>query len=227
MAPTHNASGGNGSATHNATATAGALRRLQSATALTVGDLVGALTATLPGVVTAKLVLLETAQSPTEPPLFNGLSPELLPNALGAALPPPPVNVTVRVYLAVCTDGWVSRLSPVGRAAWATVLTAELGGADSRRLLSPVERAAWATVLTAELGGADSRLAVPPPCFEPTCPENETKFECDQKCHRHSNACAVAAECAKKKKKKKKQCQQKCDEALSYCKKDCIACHEP
>ena len=81
MPPTHNASGGNGIATHNATATAGALRRLQSAT-LTVGDLVDAITATLPGVKTAKLVLLETGQSPTEVPLFNGLSPELLPNAL-------------------------------------------------------------------------------------------------------------------------------------------------
>ena len=210
------------------------IQRLQQSAAPigapTVGDLVKALTATLPGVTAAMLLLLQGGgQSPTLwPPLFDGLDPNShLPAALGAALPPPPVNVTVRVYLAVCTDGWVSRLSPVERAAWATDLTAELGGADSRRLLSPVERAAWATVLTAELGGADSRLAVPPPCFEPTCPENETKFECDQKCHRHSNACAVAAECAKKKKKKKKQCQQKCDEALSYCKKDCIACHEP
>ena len=115
-------------------ATAGALRRLQSATTLTVGDLVNAITATLPGVKTAKLVLLETGQSPTAPPLFNGLNPELLPNALGAPLPPPPVNVTVRVYDAVCEDSWVSRHSPLNKAAWATNLTAELGGEPPSRL---------------------------------------------------------------------------------------------
>ena len=176
-------------------------RRLQSGP--TVGDLVDALTATLPGVKAAKLLLLQGGgQSPTLwPPLFDGLDPDShLPAALGAPLPPPPVNVTVRVYLAVCADGWVSRLSPRERAAWATDFTAELG--------------------------ADSSLAVPPPCFDPTCPENETRFECDQKCHRRSYACN--AECAKKKRKKKKQeCKQECEDAFSYCKNNCIACHEP
>ena len=176
-------------------------RRLQSGP--TVGDLVDALTATLPGVKAKKLLLLQGGgQSPTLwPPLFDGLDPDShLPAALGAPLPPPPVNVTVRVYLAVCADGWVSRLSPRERAAWATDFTAALG--------------------------AESSLAVPPPCFDPTCPENETKFECDQKCHRHLYACN--AECAKKKRKKKKQeCKQKCEDAFSYCKNNCIACHEP
>ena len=99
----------------------------------------------------------------------------------------------------MCADGWVFRLSPRERAAWATDFTAALG--------------------------ADSSLAVPPPCFDPTCPENETKFECDQKCHRHSYACN--AECAKKKKKKRQECKQKCEDAFNYCKNNCIACHEP
>ena len=76
------------------------------------------------------LLLLETGQSPRlTPPLFNGLSQE---STVGAALPPPPINVTVRVYDAVCADGWVWRLSPLDRAAWATNLTKELGGAPSR-----------------------------------------------------------------------------------------------
>ena len=146
---TLSSSGGHDNTTHNATTTAGALRRLQSAAVepgypLTLDDFVGALNATLPGVTAAMLLLLETGQSPRlTPPLFNGLSQE---STVGAALPPPPINVTVRVYDAVCADGWVWRLSPL-------------------------DRAAWATNLTKELGGAPSRLAVPPPCFfEPPAP---------------------------------------------------------
>ena len=135
----NSSSDGNGNAERNTTASVGALRRLQSAAVelghpLTLGDFVGALTATLPGVTAAKLVLLDEA-APTLmlPARFNGLSPESLQ----------PINVTVRVYDAVCSDGWVWRLSPL-------------------------DRAAWATNLTAALGGAPSRLAVPLPCvFEP------------------------------------------------------------
>jgi len=195
-------------------------RRLQSAAGIiTVRDLVSALTATLPGVTAARLLPFVTGPSPTlTPPLFSGLSQKSLwPTALDAALPTGCISVTVRVYDGVCADAWVSRLSPLDRAAWAINHTAALNGpAGAPRIES-------------------SRLAVPPPCFvepppspppppiaPPTCLD-QTLFECQQKCHRRDYVCEVTCK-KKKERKERKQCKKLCAASFSKCKSSCIAC---